>query len=108
MARIGGPGNINLDYTNNLLTIQDGSGNSLGVISKTTGSGTFVCNGATPVTVADANYTLGDDILITLQVVGGTVGALPAVKTVTTNVGFTVAGTASDTSTYRYRIVDNS
>lgn len=108
MARLNAPGNITLDYTNNLLTLQDSAGNVIGTLSKSLGGGTFVCNGATPVTVADANYALGDDVLITLQVVGGTVGALPAVKTVTAGVGFTVAGTAADTSTYRYRIIKNS
>lgn len=70
-----------------------------------TPSGTFTCNGATPVTVANANYgTYGTNILITLKTVGGTVGALPAVKTVTSGTGFTVAGTASDTSVYYYTI----
>ena len=68
-------------------------------------SGSFVCNGATPVTVANANLTANSQVLITLGTVGGTVGATPAVKTVTPGTGFTVAGTASDTSTYLYLIL---
>jgi hypothetical protein len=67
-------------------------------------SGTFVANGATPVTVADANLTANSNVTITLKTVGGTVGAIPAVKTVTPQTGFTVAGTALDTSTYAYEI----
>ena len=67
--------------------------------------GSFVCDGATPVTVANANLAAGDSVVITLSVVGGTVGATPAIKTRTNGTGFTVAGTASDTSTYLYRIL---
>jgi hypothetical protein len=67
--------------------------------------GTFVCNGTTPVTVADTNLTANSVVVITLLTVGGTVGAVPAVKTVTPGTGFTVAGTASDTSTYNYLII---
>jgi hypothetical protein len=67
--------------------------------------GTFVCNGATPVTVVAASLTATSLILISLKTVGGTVGAIPAVQTVTPGTGFTVAGTASDTSTYSYLII---
>lgn len=69
------------------------------------GSGTFTCNGTTPVTVADTNYSATSYVLIQLDTVGGTVGAIPAIKTVTAGTGFTVAGTASDTSVYRYIIL---
>ena len=68
-------------------------------------SGTFVANGATQVTVANANLQAGDQIIFTLGTVGGTVGAYPSVKTRTYGTGFTVACTASDTSTYYYRIL---
>jgi hypothetical protein len=68
-------------------------------------TGTFTCNGATPVTVANANVTATSIVLIGLTTVGGTVGAVPAVKTITPGTGFTVAGTASDTSTYTYLIL---
>ena len=67
-------------------------------------SGTFVANGTTAVTVADTRVTANSAIGITLKTVGGTVGAAPAIQTITAATGFTVAGTASDTSTYNYRI----
>lgn len=67
-----------------------------------TSQGTFVANGATPVTVADAAITANSAILIALKTVGGTVGAQPTVETKTAGTGFTVAATASDTSTYTY------
>lgn len=66
------------------------------------GYGTFVANGSSAVTVNDANITANSVILIGLLTVGGTVGAIPAVQTKTAGTGFTVAGTASDTSTYAY------
>ena len=68
-------------------------------------SGTFTANGATPVVVANANVTANSLVLITLKTVGGTVGAVPAIQTITAGTGFTVAGTASDTSIYNYRII---
>ena len=68
-------------------------------------SGTFVLNGATPVTVAQAALTANSQILISLKTVGGTVGACPNEQTVTPGTGFTVAGTAGDTSTYSYMII---
>lgn len=68
-------------------------------------SGTFTCNGATPVTVTNANVTANSAIIVTLKTVGGTVGATPAVKTITPTTGFTIAGTASDTSVYNYTII---
>lgn len=68
-------------------------------------AGTFTLNGATPVTVANANLAVGDIIVYSLRTVGGTVGAHPSVKTRTNGTGFTVAGTASDTSIFDYRIL---
>lgn len=68
-------------------------------------TGTFTANGASSVTVTDANVTANSAIIITLKTVGGTVGAIPAIKTITPSTGFTVAGTASDTSTYNYNIL---
>lgn len=70
--------------------------------------GTFTCNGSTPVTVSNTSVAITDFIGISLNAVGGTVGALPAIKTITASTGFTVAGTASDTSTYNYVIVKNA
>lgn len=70
--------------------------------------GTFVCNGATPVTVSNTNVAISDGIGISLNTVGGTVGALPAIKTITAATGFTVACTAADTSTMNYWIIKNA
>lgn len=82
--------------------------------------GTFTLNGATPVAVP--NVPLGPNATFEfgLKTVGGSVGAVPAVQTVTPstetgaaqggpgvppyNGSFTVAGTAGDTSTYNFRI----
>jgi hypothetical protein len=66
------------------------------------GIGTFTANGASAVTVADAAVTANSIIIPTLTTVGGTVGALPAIKTITPGTGFTIAATASDTSVYAY------
>lgn len=67
--------------------------------------GTFTINGTSPVTVTDAAITANSQILITLKTVGGTVGAIPHVETITPGTGFTVVGTASDTSTYNYTVI---
>ena len=66
--------------------------------------GTFTMNGAAPVVVANAQRAAGDMVQFMLRTVGGTVGAYPSIKTRTNGSGFTVAGTASDTSIYEYRI----
>jgi hypothetical protein len=68
--------------------------------------GTFVCNGATAVTVAAPNLAAGSQILVSLRTVGGTVGAIPRAVTVTPGTGFTIAGTASDTSTYNWVVLN--
>lgn len=70
--------------------------------------GTFVCNGVTPVTVGNTSVAITDAIIISLNTVGGTVGAVPAIQTITASTGFTVAGTALDTSTYNYAIIKNA
>ena len=68
-------------------------------------SGTFTATGASAVTVANVKITANSSVVITLKTVGGTVGAVPAIKTITAGTGFTVAGTASDTSVYNYKII---
>lgn len=70
--------------------------------------GTFVCNGTSSVSVSNSAVATTDIITISLNTVGGTVGAVPAIKTITASTGFTVAGTASDTSTYNYGITKNA
>lgn len=67
-------------------------------------SGIFTAAGTGSVTVADTNITTASSIDITLKNVGGTVGATPALKTITTGVGFTVAATTGDVSVYNYTI----
>jgi hypothetical protein len=69
-----------------------------------TTKGTVTINGATPVTVANTAVSANSIISFTLKTVGGTVGAIPAIQTITVGTGFTVAGTASDTSVYNYEI----
>ncbi len=68
-------------------------------------AGTFTLNGTTAVTVTNAAVTANSIIIPTLKTVGGTVGALPAIQTITAATGFTVAGTASDTSVYNFVII---
>lgn len=70
--------------------------------------GTFVCNGVTPVTVNNTGVAITDAITISLNTVGGTVGLLPAIQTITGATGFTIACTAADTSTYNYSIIKNA
>ena len=67
--------------------------------------GNVAINGVTPVTVAAPLVTANSVIIFTLKTVGGTVGAVPAVQTITPGTGFTVQGTASDTSTYNYVVI---
>lgn len=67
--------------------------------------GTYINNGATAVTVSNTAVTANSSIIFTLKTVGGTVSAsAPNIKTITPGTGFTVAGLASDTSTYNYEI----
>lgn len=64
-------------------------------------STTATLNGATPVTVVAPAVTANSTFIWGLKTVGGTVSPNgPAVLTVTPGTGFTVGGTASDTSTY--------
>ena len=70
--------------------------------------GTFVLNGTTPVTVNNTSIAITDAIIMSLNTVGGTVGAAPVIKTITAGVGFTVAGTASDSSTINYLIIKSA
>lgn len=69
-------------------------------------SGVVTVNGATPVSVSNTAVTADSNITFTLKTVGGTVGAIPTVKTITPGTGFTVAATAADTSIYNYTITN--
>lgn len=70
--------------------------------------GTFVLNGSTPVTVSNTSIAITDAIIFSLNTVGGVVGVHPTIVTITAGTGFTVAGTAADTSTYNYAIIKNA
>ena len=70
--------------------------------------GTFTLNGATPVTVSNTSVAVSDAIIFSLNTVGGTVGAYPTIQTITAATGFTVAGSALDTSVYNYAIIKNA
>lgn len=69
-------------------------------------AGTFIANGVTPVTVANAKLTANSVVIFSLKTIGGTVGAYPTLATVTAGTGFTVKATALDTSTYNYAIIN--
>jgi hypothetical protein len=69
-------------------------------------SGTFTAlTGGGPVTVANSAVTANSAIIITLKTVGGTVGAIPHIATITPGTGFTVVNTTTDTSVYSYVIL---
>lgn len=68
--------------------------------------GQITITAATPVTLTHPMIKPGSLILFSLNTVGGTVGAIPTVKTITQG-SCTVAGTASDTSTYNYVVLGN-
>lgn len=68
--------------------------------------GVFTCNGATPVTVTEPTVTANSAIIVTLKTVGGTVSpSVPYIATITVGTGFTITGTASDTSVYNYLVI---
>lgn len=75
-------------------------------LAKSVFTGTVTVNGTTPVTVANSNFKAGSVVSFGLKTVGGTVGAIPRLGTVTPGTGFTVVGTASDTSVYNYTITN--
>lgn len=97
-------------FSNKWNAIINATGNLLGLGAtlqqhQETG-GTFVCNGVTPVTVAEPNVGANSAIVITLKTVGGTVSVVPlTIETITPGTGFTVQGQASDTSTYNYLVI---
>lgn len=68
--------------------------------------GTFVATGATPVTITEPKVSANSAIIITLKTAGGTVSpSTPYITTITIGTGFTVTGTALDTSTYNYLVI---
>jgi len=69
-------------------------------------SGTFTANGTSAVTVAAPTILATSTVAISLKTVGGTVGAIPHVDTITPGTGFTVKATSGDTSIYNYKIIN--
>lgn len=70
--------------------------------------GTFTANGTSSVTVANTSVNITDAIIISLNTVGGTVGAIPTIQTITAGTGFTTKAASSDTSIYNYAIIRQS
>lgn len=97
---VGSPA-ANLGLASELPVVVGGAGGTptpfLGI-----GYGTVTLNGTTPVTVADPNVTASSVIVFSLTTIGGTVGVFPHIATITPGTGFTILGTASDTSVYSY------
>lgn len=92
-------GNIRMNRTGTTLSLAQAANGK---------AGTVVLNGATPVAAGNTSITAGSVVVFTLKTVGGTVGAYPAIQTITPATGFTVAGTAGDTSTYNYAILETA
>jgi len=67
-------------------------------------AGTYTINGTTPVVVANRFVTANSIIGRTLKTVGGTPGS-STITSITPGVGFTVTGSASDTSTHNYVVI---
>lgn len=65
-------------------------------------AGTFTLNGTNVVTVTNTTIAITDFVGISLNTIGGTVGAIPHLSTISAGAYFTVVGTAADTSTYNY------
>ena len=73
-------------------------------VIKATG-GTFTANGASSVTVTNANVSANSVVVFGLKTVGGTIAGAPYMFTVTPGTGFTTRAGASDTSAYNYWIL---
>jgi hypothetical protein len=68
--------------------------------------GTFVCTSGGAITVANTNYLITSDVLITTKTPGGTQTYAPNITAQSTGVSFTVTCAALDTSTYNYDILN--
>jgi len=68
-------------------------------------TGTFTATEGTDVTVVAPEVTADSVIVITLKTVGGTVGAVPVIQTITPGTGFTVDADSGDTSVYNYVVL---
>ena len=68
-------------------------------------SGTVTLAGATPVAVANTDILITDIVLFGINTVGGTPAAYS--YSITAGTGFTITGTAGDTSVLNYVIIRN-
>lgn len=66
------------------------------------GRGTFTANGTSAVDVADTAVTSTSMIFLSMLTPGGTVGAIPAIQSITAGVGFQIKAAAGDTSIYAF------
>lgn len=76
--------------------------NGLGVSAV---QGTVTLNGATPVAVATTAFTTNSGVILTWKTLGGSQGAQPIVSSRTAGTGFSVQGTAGDTSIYIWQLI---
>jgi hypothetical protein len=81
-------------------------GSTGGFTPPTTRRGTFTCTAAGTITVASTPVIVGSDILITMETAGGVITTPPAFKTLTAGTGFSVLCGATDTSTYRFTVLN--
>ena len=93
-ARIGT--SVDVSATTNKF-IDDGTGKGFN-------RGSVALTGAVGVAVKFGDIKSTDQVLFSLQTVGGTQGPVPS-YTITPGTGFTVTGTAADTSVYNYRVL---
>lgn len=91
--------NVRMTTANAGLTLKRGSNGRVG---------TVIITGTTAVSVTNSLISTSDLISFSLNTVGGTVGAIPVVKTLTPNTSFTVAGSVGDISTYNYYITKSA
>ena len=70
-------------------------------------SGTVTLSGGAG-TVTNTSVTAASMIFFGLQTASGTIAATPWAATITAGTGFTVAGTATDNSTWYYFIVESA
>jgi hypothetical protein len=118
---LGTGGNINLGGLTSPLVVPSGGsltltlldqGTTWLVTSTTAGTsvaarkGTFTCTAGGTISIANTHETATSDVVISLNIAGGTISTPPAMKTVTTGTGFTVQCGAADTSTYNYDILN--
>lgn len=96
---LGLTGELTFSTANSGVTLKQGANGRVG---------TFVLTGATPVTVNNTSIAITDCLTFSLNTVGGTRGVQPTMMTITAGSGFTVVGTALDTSTFNYSITKSA